>query len=149
MGNMQMNAAALATVFSIAFFSLWASIPAGLALGLNVFAVVITASVSYAIGVAVVVLPGERVKNWLLSRFGKKAAISEDSLIFRAWKRFGAAGLGLLAPVTVGAQIGAVIGLTFNAPPRQLLFWMSIGGVVWSIIVAAAISLGLVAVQPR
>jgi hypothetical protein len=68
-------------------------------------------------------------------------------LIFRAWKRFGVIGLGLLAPVTVGAQIGAVIGLTFNAPPRQLMFWMTVGAIAWSIAVAAAISLGLVAVQ--
>lgn len=141
------NLPALMSVFAVAFLSLWASIPTGYALSLSTLVIIVTASISYALGVAIVALPGERVKNWLLAKMGRKSVISDDSLIYRAWKRFGLIGLALLAPITTGAQLGAAIGLTLNAPPRRLLVWMTIGAFLWSALIAAAISLGLVAVQ--
>ena len=41
-------------------------------------------------------------------------------------------GLALLAPVTTGAQIGAIIGISLNAPPRRLFVLMSLGGLLWA-----------------
>jgi hypothetical protein len=128
--------------------SLWASIPAGMALGVNAVAVVITAAVSYACGVALVVLVGQPARDWILRRFGGKASSNPDSAIRRAWNRYGLIGLALLAPVTTGAQIGTIIGMSLNAPPRRLFVLMSLGGLLWAIIFAALISLGVAAVNP-
>lgn len=138
---------ALLSVFGVAFLSLWASIPAGLALRLNPVPIIITATLAYAVGVAVVALPGQRVRAWLMNKLGKRATVNPDSLIGRAWKRFGLPGLALLAPVTTGAQIGAVIGLTFDVPPARLLLWMTFGALVWAIVLTVAISLGILGVQ--
>ena len=38
-------------------------------------------------------------------------------------------------------------GLSFNAPPRRLFVYMSLGGLLWGIIVAVLVSLGVAAVQ--
>jgi hypothetical protein len=143
-----MSVAALASVFGVAFLSLWASIPAGLALGVHVIAVVVTAAVSYACGVGLIVLVGQPVRQRILRRFGGQAAGNPDSAIMRVWNRYGLIGLSLLAPVTTGAQIGAIIGISLNAPPRRLFVWMSLGGLAWAVVFAALISLGVAVVNP-
>ncbi len=141
-----MNAAGLISVFGIAFLSLWASIPAGIALALPPLAVIVTAAVSYACGVGLVVLVGQPVRDWILRRFGGKTASRPDSTLRKVWERYGLIGLALLAPVTTGSQIGAIIGLSLNAPPRRLFVFMSLGGLLWAVIFGTLIALGVAAV---
>lgn len=137
---------ALASVFGVAFLSLWASVPAGLALRLSPITIIITATLAYAAGIAVVVLPGQRVRDWLTNKLGNRATVQPDSFVGRVWARFGLPGLGLIAPVTTGAQIGALIGLAFNASPRALLLWMTLGALVWTVALTLLITAGLVTV---
>ena len=137
----------LISVFGIAFLSLWASIPAGLALGLSPVPIVATATVSYAAGVALVVFLGQPVRDWIMRRFGDKVSGDPNSAVRRAWERYGLIGLALLAPITTGAQIGAAMGMALNAPARRLFLLMSLGGLLWAILFAVAISLGIMGVQ--
>jgi hypothetical protein len=109
--------------------------------------VVATAALSYAAGVALVVIAGQPVREWILRRFGGKASGNPDSAIRRVWNRYGLIGLALLAPITTGAPIGAVIGLSLNAPPRRMFVLMSLGGLLWACIFAALVMLGVTAVQ--
>jgi hypothetical protein len=141
-----MSFAAVVSVFSLAFVSFWPAIPSGIALGLTPLVVILTTSISYAAGVALVLLVGKPLQSWLARRFDKTVA-NPDSLVRRAWQRFGVIGLGLLAPMTVGAQVGAVIGLALNVPPRRLFIWMVSGAILWSIGLTAAVQLGLVGVR--
>ena len=140
------NLPGLVSIFGIAFLHLLASVPAGLALRLNPLAIIITVTLAYATGVAVVVLPGQRVRDWLMKKLGDRATIKPDSLVGRIWARFGLPGLALVAPITTGAQIGALVGLAFNASPRSLLLWMTLGAALWAIVLTLAISAGLVSV---
>jgi hypothetical protein len=135
------------SIFALAFFYFWPAIPAGLALGLSPVVVIITTSLSYACGAAVVTLLGERVREWVMRRLGRKADANPDSLIRRIWKKYGLVGLGLLAPMTVGAQIGAAVGLALNGQPRRLFLALALGGLVWSIALTAAVSLGILSVN--
>jgi uncharacterized membrane protein len=137
----------LLSVFGVAFLSLWASIPAGLALGLSPVPIVVTSGLSYAAGVGAVAFLGKPVRDWIMRRFGEKASADPNSAIRRAWDRYGLIGLALLAPITTGAQIGAAMGMALNAPPRRLFLLMSLGGLLWAILFAAAISLGIMGVQ--
>ncbi len=142
-----MEAAGLLSVFGIAFFYFWASIPAGIAQGLNPVLVVLVAALSYACGVGIVVVAGQPVRDWIMKRFGGKVSANPNSTIRRVWDRYGLIGLALLAPITTGSQIGAVIGLSFNAPPRRLFVYMSLGGLLWGVIIVVLVSLGVAAVQ--
>jgi hypothetical protein len=142
-----MSIAALISIFGIAFFSLSLSIPAGLALGQPVVAIIATAALSYACGVGLIVLVGQPVRERILKRFGGKSAGDPNSRIRRIWDRYGLVGLALVAPLITGAQIGAIIGMSLNAPPRRLFVLMSLGGLLWAIIFGVAISLGVAAVQ--
>jgi hypothetical protein len=106
----------IASVFALAFFSFWPAIPAGLALGLSPLVVIVTTTLSYTLGVALVALFGGRVRDWVMQRLNRSSTAHSDSRLRRIWDRFGVAGLGLAAPMTVGAQIGAALGLLLNAP---------------------------------
>lgn len=135
------------SIFALAFFYFWPAIPAGLALGLPPVVVIITTSLSYACGAAVVTLLGERVREWVMQRLERKADANPDSLIRRIWEKYGLIGLGLFAPMTVGAQIGAAVGLALNGQPRRLFLALALGGLAWSIALTTAVSLGILGVN--
>jgi hypothetical protein len=135
----------IASIFALAFFSFWPAIPAGLALGLSPAVVIATTTLSYSCGVVLVLMPGERLRDWVTRRWGARTL--QPGLIQRVWSRYGVIGLGLLAPMTVGAQIGAVLGLSSNAAPRRLLIWMALGAFGWSVLLTAAVLLGLLGAQ--
>lgn len=139
--------AKVASTFTLAFFSFWTAIPAGLALGLTPLVVIATTTLSYASGVALITLFGGRIRDWIMRRLGQSGAANPDSRIHRIWRRYGLLGLGLAAPMTVGAQIGAALGIALDARPRRLFLAMSLGALVWSILLTAGVTLGLLGVQ--
>ncbi len=132
------------SVYGLAFFSFWPAMPAGLALGLDPILVVCTTTLSYVSGVLLMLLFGRGVRAWWQRRFGGKvAAGAPGGPLDRLWRRYGMVGLGLLAPMTIGAQTGAILGLVLNARPRHVLLWMSLGALGWSVLITLAVSLGL------
>jgi uncharacterized membrane protein len=133
----------LLSVFGIAFLSFWAAIPAGLAMGLSPVLVAATTVLSYASGVGIVALLGKPVRDRIMQRFGGKFNTNGDTFVHRVWRRFGVVGLALLAPMTTGAQIGAVLGLSLGVPPRRLWIAMSLGAVLWAALLTAAVMLGV------
>jgi hypothetical protein len=137
----------IVSIFGLAFFYFWPAIPAGLALGLPPLVVVLTTSLSYACGVALVTLLGERVRDWALRRLGRAAALNPESLVGRTWGRFGVIGLGLAAPMTIGSQAGAALGIALGAPSRRLFLWMGVGALAWSILLTVLVLLGVVGAQ--
>jgi hypothetical protein len=124
-----------------------AAIPAGAALGLPIWVAALTAGVSYAAGVIIVVLIGAPLRERIAKRFNISTTHDPNKLIWRVWDRYGLIGLSLLAPVTLGAQIGALIGLSLGVKPRALVISMSLGIIPWCIAIGAAVALGLQVVR--
>lgn len=137
----------IASIFGLAFFYFWPAMPAGLALGLHPLVVVATATASYMSGVLVVLVLGDRARV-LLRRLRRQEppAATADAVppgrLRRVWERFGVAGLGLLAPMTIGSHTGALLGLALKARPRALLIWMTLGALGWSLALCLLALLG-------
>lgn len=138
---------ALASTFALAFFSFWSAIPLGLALGLSPLAVIVTTTLSYASGAALVAFVGGRFRDWAARRLGQRGIANPEGRMMRVWQRWGIWGLGLAAPMTLGAQLGAALGLALNAPPRRLFAALALGALVWSAILTVLFSLGLLGAQ--
>jgi hypothetical protein len=138
--------AACASIFALAFFHFWSAIPAGLALGLPPVVVILVVISSYVTACALVIFVGGRIRTWIQNRW-KGASLDENSRLLRSWERWGVVGFGLLAPMTLGAQLGAIIGLTLNAEPRRLFLWLSLGAVVWAVLLTFGVTLGAIGVQ--
>lgn len=146
------TAAALATIFGWSFFSFWSAIPAGLALNVAPALVLVTVTVSYASGVALVLLVGTPLRERIRRRMQRDAGPDPTPnrmvmAVQSAWARYGLIGLALLAPMTVGAQVGAVIGLSLGARPAPLLLAMTLGAALWALLLTLAISAGIVTIS--
>ena len=139
---------AIISIFGLAFLYFIAAIPAGVALQLPIWVAALTAGVSYAAGVVVVVLIGAPLRERLTKRFNISTTHDPNKLIWRVWDRYGLIGLSLLAPVTLGAQIGALIGLSLGVKPRSLVIGMALGVVPWCIGIGIAVAFGLQVVRP-
>ena len=143
------------TIFGWAFFSFWSAIPAGIALQLSPVLVALTVTLSYGCGAALVAFGGAAVRARLRRRAVTLDGDTVDvertpnrmmQMVRQAWDRFGLVGLALLAPMTVGAQTGALIGLSFGARPLPLVIAMTLGAAAWSVAITLAVVSGLLAV---
>ena len=107
---------------------LWAAVPAGVALGLPPILVWL-ATVAGAPVCIVVVLAGERLRAWLVSRLGRGRA-REGGRLRSIWERYGVIGWGLLGP-----------------PRGRLLIWLGAGVALWTTILTVAAASGIEAVR--
>jgi hypothetical protein len=136
-----MEPLSLLVVFGLGTVEIWAAVPAGLALQVHPAVISITAALGAIVGILAVVLTGDRVRTWLLQRYGGARG---QSRLGRLWTRYGVVGLGLLAPLLVGAPLGTALGISLGAPTDRLLLWMSLGAVLCSVSLTAAGALGLI-----
>ena len=109
------------------------AIPAGRGMGLPVPLAALAALAGYAAITAVVVLAGDGFRKWLAARFSIRFEPDPSKLLWRVWLRAGLPGLGLLAPVTCGPYIAAVIALGLGERPLRTWTWISIGVVPWAL----------------
>ena len=142
-----MTIAAFLIVFGLGAVELWVAVPAGLALRLHPIAIAITTAAGGLVGVLIIGCTGNRVQSWLLRRRGGTPDVQPSAALAHVWARYGVAGLGLLAPLLIGAPLGTALGMTLGAPTTRLLFWMSVGVLLCSIGLTLAGTLGLIGVQ--
>ena len=136
----------LLSVAAIAVVELWAAVPAGIAMGLPT-PLVWAATVCGALaGIAVVVFAGDRLRTWLVARFGHGGA-RPGGRLRHLWDRYGVIGWGLLAPLLLGAPLAAAIGVALGAVRGRLVFWLGVGAVVWTTVLTVAAVLGEEAVR--
>ena len=135
------------SVFGLGAVELWAAVPAGFALGLHPMATGIVSAVGAITSGLAVALLGDRARAWLVARHGVPPDGGGHGTIRRIWDRYGVVGLGLLAPLLVGAPLGTALGLLLGAPVRRLLLWVSVGIVLWSALLTAAGALGLAGIS--
>lgn len=136
----------LLIVFGLGAVELWAAIPAGLALRLHPLVTGITAATGAIAGVLFVLMLGKPIRAWLVSRHSGEGE-RQHKRIYRIWAKYGAIGLGLSAPLLVGAPLGTALGLTLGMPSDRLLLWMGLGIILWSTGLTLAGIIGLVGIE--
>jgi hypothetical protein len=130
---------ALPLTFAFGALDLWAAILIGLVLGLSPVLSGVTAAAGGLLGAALVTIAGELLQHWLYSLrwFSKRRARVE-----RLWNRYGLIGVAFQSPVFAGTLISTLVALGLGAPPRKLLFWMSMSLVFWGGVLTGAAVLG-------
>jgi len=142
-----MDLLSLLAVFGLGAVELWAAVPAGLALRLHPVAIGCTAALGAVLGIVAMGLMGERVRLWLLRRRGSERSRARQGRVMDFWLRYGVVGLGLTAPLLVGAPLGTAVGMSLGAPTGRLLFWMSLGAVLCTVMLTVAGTLGVMGVE--
>ena len=129
------------SVLAIGVVELWAAVPAGMAMGLPAPLVWAATLCGALLGIAVVVVAGDRLRTWLVDRFGHGGA-REGGRLRRLWDRYGVIGWGLVAPLLLGAPLAAAIGVALGAARGRLVFWLGVGAAVWTTVLTVAAALG-------
>lgn len=135
--------AAAGATLGLGFVYFLAAVPAGVAAGLPVWAAAVCAWCGYSLGSVVVAFGGEPLRRALAQRFRMAAGPDPKSLVGRAWAKGGLVGLGLVAPVTVGPQIGSLIALAMGSSAPRVVAAFSLGGIPWCVGFAVITSMGL------
>lgn len=141
----------LFTVFGLAAVEIWIAIPAGFAMRIHPVSIGAATAIGATLGVVTVVLLGDRFRTWLLdlrqkrqgNNSAKEAKSGRRKAMEAIWKRYGVAGLGLLAPLITGAPLGAALGIALGAPAGRLLLWMIVGVLLWSLLLTVVTALGI------
>lgn len=136
----------LLAVLGLGAVTLWGAIPTGLALGLDPWAVCTAAAIGAALGTLAVSAVGDRIRNRPPTPLAK-AATRHRGLLYRIWLKYRAPGLGLAAPLFVGAPLGTAMGIILGAPTARLLLWTMLGIVLWSAGLTVVATIGLSALQ--
>jgi hypothetical protein len=131
---------ALPLTVALGALDLWAAIPAGLVLGLLPVLRGVAATSGGLLGAVLVTIAGERLQRLLYSQrwFSKRRERVE-----RLWSRYGLIGVAFQSPVFAGTLISTLVALGLGAPPRRLLFWISVRLVFWGGVLTGAAVLGL------
>lgn len=130
------------SVFLLGILELWAAIPLGFALNLNPIIIGLASSLGAICSAFIVIVVGENIRNRLLKTVDKPES-SRGKLLRKIWEKYGIIGLGLLSPLLFGAPVGAAIGVALGAPKKRLFLWMTVGIVLWTIILVMAVIQGI------
>lgn len=132
----------MATVFGLGVVYFIAAIPAGVALKLHPATAAFCAWAGYTAIAAAMLLIGDPARRWVESRFKISPHPDPKKLFWRVWGKFGLPGLGLLAPVTCGPYIAALIALALGEKPGRLVLWIAAGAIPWCILFAVLAATG-------
>ncbi|MGC9516440.1 MAG: small multi-drug export protein [Methanomicrobiales archaeon] len=136
-----MEIISLMTVFGLGILELWVAIPAGFALGINPLIIFLLSVGGNIFGAWIILLLGknlrDRILNWRLGDDKK------NSQLYHIWESYGIIGLGLSSPLLFGAWLGTALGVALEAPQSQLMFWISMGIIVWGTGITIALYYGI------
>lgn len=132
----------LLVIFLLGALELWLAVPAGLAMDVNNVLTGVTAVLGAVTGAWLFSSVGEKLREWVELKTGFDMFSSSKGILYKVWIKYGVVGLGLLAPLLTGAPIGAVLGVAFGAQRKRMFFWVSVGTIIWGVIITAAFTFG-------
>lgn len=134
---------ACATAFGLGFLYFVGAVPVAAAMGLPAWAAAIFAWAGYSAGGVVVAFAGEPLRAWIARRWKIQPNPGNPNLVMRAWNRYGLPALGLLAPVTIGPQAGALLAIALGAKRGPVVAAIAFGAIPWAIALGVLTSLGI------
>lgn len=136
----------LLSVFLTSMLELWAAIPMGFVLGIDPLTNSLVSIAGAFAGSAVVIFGGEKIRKFFEKKAPQDNTEAQGGKKGTArviWEKYGAAGLGLLAPWITGAPLAAAIGIGLKADPKKLLIWLLLGIVICTAVLVAMGIFGL------
>lgn len=140
---------ALSAALGMGFIYFIGAIPAAVSLGAPMWAGAIAAWVGYSCGGLVIALIGAPLRERLTRRFAKQLNSMKQGRLNRLVEKYGLPALGLIAPVTIGPQIGALAALALGMPKWRIVIALSLGVIPWCVGIASLMALGFKLVGPE
>lgn len=130
------------TAFGLGFLYFISAIPTAAALGAPVWLAAAATWLGYSLGGAIIILLGLPAQEWILRRWNFSLTPNPKKLFWRVLDRYGILGLGLIAPVTIGPQLAALILLALRIKPAKIIASISCGVIPWILLFVTLITNG-------
>ena len=121
----------LATVFLLGFLEISLPLPIVLVMEGPIEPAFALIGISGTLGTLFFIYLSRPIRGWVVRRWGM------ESVVFRRTERFmvryGAVGVGLLAPMILGHALTALGAVVLGAPTRKLALWMIAGVWLWTL----------------
>jgi len=130
------------TAFGLGFLYFISAIPGGMAAHATVWAAALAAWLGYSAGGLLVLLAGAPLRDWITRKLKVDPKPDNSKLFWKVWHRFGLWGLGLIAPITIGPQVTAILALALGESPRRIQLAIVLGVFPWVIVLGFLASLG-------
>ncbi len=130
------------TAFGLGFLYFISAIPGGMAAHAPVWAAALAAWLGYSAGGLLVLLAGAPLRDWITRKLKVDPKPDNSKLFWKVWHRFGLWGLGLIAPITIGPQVTAILALALGESPRRIQLAIVLGVFPWVIVLGFLASLG-------
>ena len=131
---------ALVSVFLLAFVEISLPLPIVIVMDGSIEAAFFLIGLAGSLGSLFFIYLSQPIRRWVVGRYGM------DSLVIRRTEqfmvRYGAPGVGLLAPMILGHALTAIGAVVLGAPTAKLAFWMIAGVVLWTLVYYAAFLMG-------
>lgn len=137
-----MGITGISTAFGLGFVYFISAIPAGVAAGAQVWSAALAGWLGYSAGGLIVLMAGAPLRGWVARKLKVPVQRDPSKFVWRVWDRWGLAGLGLLAPVTIGPQAGAVLALAVGEKTPRIMVALSLGVVPWCVVFAVLAAYG-------
>lgn len=129
MGNLWVQ---ISTIYLAGITGIWKGILVGFAIDAHPFVTAVFTALGSVTVVLVLLFSGEKLKEWLLRRFGKRHVEKQQGLFTHLMERYGVAGLGLIACGLIGPILTTLLGLALVKQTRRLMVFLLAGVVLWS-----------------
>ena len=134
-------------VAALAAIDIFLAVPAGMAAGYGFVEQFLAMVLGGVVSAVVVVFLGDAAQHWWQAHKKVRSRPKPVGMIGRLADKWGAPGLGLLAPVVVGTPAGAMIGIGLGLDRAPLLSWLIAGVVIWSAVLAGLVAVGVTAIS--
>ena len=130
---------ALLSAFSLGFLYFISAIPLSMMAGAPLWSATLVSWLGYSAGGGIVLVLGAPVRRWLFQKMHLSIQPNPKKIFWRMWARYGVFGLGLVAPVTLGPQVAALVLLGLGEAPKKILSSIALGGLFWACLFALSI----------
>lgn len=130
------------TAFGLGFLYFISAIPTAVALGAPIWWAAVAAWLGYSAGAVIMLLLGVPAQEWLRRKKNFSLVPDPKKIFWRVLDRYGVIGLGLIAPVTIGPQLAALVLLALRIKPTKIVAAISFGALLWTFLFASLIACG-------
>ena len=131
---------ALVSVFLLAFIEISFPLPIVFVMDGSIEVAFLVIGLAGSLGSLFFIYLSQPIRRWVVRRYGMQSVVIQRTERFMV--RYGAAGVGLLAPMILGHALTAVGAVALGAPTGKLAVWMIVGVVLWTLIYYAAFLMG-------
>ena len=131
---------ALVSIFLLAFVEISLPLPIVFVMDGSIEAAFLVIGLAGSLGSLFFIYLSRPIRRWVVRRYGMESLVIKRTEQFMV--RYGAAGVGLLAPMILGHAATAVGAVVLGAPTGKLAVWMIAGVVLWTIFYYVAFLLG-------